>query len=48
MFEVSEDSSRASAFNVDDDEGDYNGAVDDNDDKVYEKLLDVVEVKLSR
>jgi hypothetical protein len=47
MFEVSQDSSRAIAFNVDDDEGDYND-VDDIDDEVYEKLLNVVKVKISR
>jgi hypothetical protein len=48
MLEVSKDSSPASVFNVGDDEGDYDGAADDNDDEVYEKLLDAVKVKLPR
>jgi hypothetical protein len=33
---------------VDDDEGDYDGVVDDNDDEVSEKLLDAVKVELPR
>ena len=48
MFEVSVDSNRSNAFYVEDDEGDYEGALDDIDDWVHEKHLDVVEVKLSR
>ena len=48
MCEVLVDSNRANAFNVEDDEGDYEGEVDDIDDGVHEKHLDVMEVKLTR
>ena len=42
MFEISEDSNCADAFNVEDDEGDYEGTVDDIDnDGVHQKHLDV-------
>ena len=47
-LKVSEDLSRASVFGVDDDEGDYDGVVDDNDDEVSEKLLDAVKVEVPR
>jgi hypothetical protein len=38
----------ASVFGVEDDEGDYDVAIDDNDDEVNEKLLDAVKVELPR
>ena len=42
MFEISEDSNCTDAFSVEDDEGDYEGMVDDIDyDGVHEKHLDV-------
>ena len=41
MFEISKDSNWANAFNVEDDKGDYEGTVDDIDDGVHEKHLDV-------